>query len=250
MKQKRKQDLELAQKICVELKKGNRKAIEVIWKKYNQSLINLCKNKFEDSFLKLGTDCEGFVTDLWCEIIENTDIICKFKGDSYLKTYLNKVFFYKAMTLLSLKKTEYLFETRLFSELTTETNEDDLDFDKVLLKKANKSLPENLHSFTLATALQTRELIQKIIRKSLKRLSVKRSEEAHLLAARILKGLTYEEFVEKKYVVENAKEKQRIINRLKKRFERVKDTFKKEITRSLEEEGMDIQDLWTKLEGL
>lgn len=252
MKQKREQDLELAQKVCNELKKGNKRSIEELWKRYNQIFtysIEKVFQKINKNFLPDGIDSEDLIMNLWYKIIKDPNIICNFKGQSSLKTYLYKILLNSLKTYFRQKKTKESHDTDLFSNLSSklvdideEGNKESELLDIIISKEADKDLLEKIHPYACSMNLSTRDKIQKVVRMALERLSIERAEEALLLKARILYGMTYEEFVEKEYKVEDAKEKQRIINRLKKRFERVKDRFKKEIIFCAEKEGIDIEE--------
>jgi protein-arginine kinase len=124
----------------------------------------------------------------------------------------------------------------LFSEFDQPDDEEESEGLDFIHSRIDKDTLQMMGSIEI-----NRDKKLKIIRKALKRFSKKRAEDAFLLSARILRGMSYEEIAMQYYQKED---KKKVINRLKKRFERAKEPLKKEIILCLKEEGLNIEDFF------
>lgn len=80
-------DLSLAQRICHELRSGNREALSELHKKYQPLFTGFTRQRLYDSW---DYPIEHVLSDFWVELLDGK-AICNYKADASLRTYLSVI---------------------------------------------------------------------------------------------------------------------------------------------------------------
>jgi len=192
---------------------------------------------------------EDIMNDFWCIVLKRTSIVCRFKGDSTLLTYLTKVLINFVKDIKKRKDVRNALQT---DNITSVFDDGAVESESILDKKLFDAIQANkLYEYmsedwiNTSTGKNSTEATRRVLlRRALKILSRERPEDGRLMGYRLLHGLSYDEIVDRIYQPEDMKERQTIKNRLKKRFERARKPLRDILCKCLAEEGMELADLF------
>jgi RNA polymerase sigma-70 factor (ECF subfamily) len=248
-KQRWQKDKELAEKICDELRKGNGKAILTFYNDYHNILLNFLKKTLPADEMSSELVPDDIMNDFWCLALKRTSIICGFKGNSTLLTYLIEVLKNHVKDIKKRKDVRNALQT---DNITSVFDDDTVETESLLDKKLYAAIQtDKLYGYMSQDLINTSmgkkspEATRRVLlRRALKILSRERPEDGRLIGYRLLQGLSYDEIADRICQPEDMKERQTIKNRLKKRFERARKPLKNILCQCLAEEGMELADLF------
>ena len=248
-KQKWQTDKELAEKICDELLKGNGRAILSIYNEYHNILLAFFNKHLRDPMISRVLTPEEVMNEFWSLILKRTSIVCEYKGNSSLKTYLINVL---KNYVKDIKKSNNIQNALKTENVAFIWDDNDIESVTIIDKKLHNAIQSNiLDKYMSQNWINTsickddkKSTSQILLRKALKILSIERPEDARLIGYKLLHDLSYDEIVDRYYPSEDKKKRQTIKNRLKKRFERARGYFRDILCRCLAEEGMELADLF------
>jgi RNA polymerase sigma-70 factor (ECF subfamily) len=197
---KTKPDYILAQKICNELRSGNREAVLDLYYKYNRFFTVFARKRL---FRSDPNEVETVLTNFWVELL-NTSAICGFEGKASLRTYLTIIL---NRRIIDRNRD---FERKKNSDATFKEHDDE-----IMNNSFNQRSPED--------KLIKKEQ-QKLIHDALLQLAVISPRDASLIRMH-LTGMTYEEMAEKEL---HANEKH--IIKIKKKTDAIKKQFSRDKT--------------------
>ena len=214
-------DYNLGQKICRELRAGNRSAILELYNSYGLFFASLTRNRlFDDD----PHAVDNVLSNFWLELL-NAKAICKYYGKASLRTYLTVIL-----------NRRIIDANRKFErERNSTPNENENGVDN--------------HNYDQPTP--EKELIIKeqhrLIQSALVRLSDISSRDASLVRMN-LEGLSYEQMAERELSGDKADpdELKRKVDAIKKQFTRKKTgsmaKFRSVLSRYLDKNGIDYKD--------
>lgn len=216
-------DYDLGQKICRELRAGNRSAILELYNSYGLFFTAFTRNRL---FNNDPHAVEAVVSNFWLELL-NGKAICKYNGMASLRTYLT-VILNRRIIDANRKFERERNSTPIINE--NESGADDCNYDQ--------QTPE-------------KELIikeqQRLIQSALVRLSDISPRDASLIRMN-LEGLSYEQMAERELINDKADpdELKRKVDAIKKQFTRKKTgsmaKFKSILSRYLDTNGLNYKD--------
>jgi len=216
-------DHDLGQKICRELRSGNRSAILALYNRYQQFFTAFTRRRLFD---EEPYGAEDVLSNFWLELL-NGKAICGYSGRASLRTYLTVIL-----------NRRIIDANRKF--------ERDRNSTSLLKQKANESDDNIRDQQTPEQALAIKEQ-QKLIPKALVQLSDISPRDANLIRMN-LEGLSYEQMAEKELNGEKADqaELKRKVDAIKKQFTR-KETgsmakFRSVLNRHLDTVGLSYRD--------
>jgi RNA polymerase sigma-70 factor (ECF subfamily) len=217
-------DYDLGQKICRELRSGNRSAILELYNRYGLFFTAFTRNRlFEGD----PHAVENVLSNFWLELL-NARAICKFNGSASLRTYLTVILNRRIIDA------NRKFERERNSTPITKENESVSDG-----HNHDQQTPEN-------------EVIikeqQRLIQKALVQLSDISPRDASLIRMH-LEGLSYEQMAKRELNGDKADpdELKRKVDAIKKQFTRKESgsmaKFRSVLSRYLDANGLDYKDI-------
>ena len=217
-------DYDLGQKICRELRSGNRSAILALYNRYHQLFAAFARKRLFD---EEPHGAEDVLSNFWLELL-NGKAICGYSGRASLRTYLTVIL-----------NRRIIDANRKF--------ERDRNSTSILKEKGNGSDDNIQDQQTPEKSLVLKEQ-QKLIQKALIQLSDISPRDADLIRMN-LEGLSYEQMAERELNAEKTDQAglKRKVDAIKKQFTR-KETgsmarFRGILNRCLNSENLEYKDL-------
>jgi RNA polymerase sigma factor (sigma-70 family) len=217
-------DHDLGQKICRELRSGNRSAILELYHKFGQFFAAFTRNRLFEGY---PHEVENVLSNFWLELL-NGKAICKYSGKASLRTYLTVILNRRIID------TNRKFERERNSTALANENE-------------SGAVDHNYDQQTPEKKLIIKEQ-QRLIQKALVQLSDISPRDANLIRMN-LEGLSYEQMAERELNGDKADpdELKRKVDAIKKQFTR-KETgsmakFRSVLSRYLDANRLNYNDL-------